>query len=89
VVNGLIWRQFRQPINAARQQLGQSPRRSRVVRRLPMLYGISPQLLPPPAGWPADHIVCGQWRLPDAPWTPPVDLQAFLDAGPRRCIWAA
>ncbi len=47
-----------------------------------MLYGISPQLLPPPADWPADHIACGQWRLPDAPWTPPADLQAFLDAGP-------
>lgn len=80
-VNGLIWRQFRRPINAARQQLGQSPRRA-LWSGLPMLYGISPQLLPPPADWPADHIACGQWRLPDAPWTPPADLQAFLDAGP-------
>jgi len=81
LVNGLIWRQFRRPINAARKQLGQSPRRS-LWPGLPMLYGISPQLLPPPADWPADHIVCGQWRLPDAPWIPPADLQAFLDAGP-------
>jgi len=80
-VNGLIWRQFRRPINAARQQLGQSPRRA-LWSGLPMLYGISPQLLPPPADWPADHIVCGQWRLPDAPWAPPADLRAFLDAGP-------
>ena len=81
LVNGLIWRQFRRPINAARQQLGQSPRRA-LWSGLPMLYGISPQLLPLPADWPADHIVCGQWRLPDAPWTPPADLRVFLDAGP-------
>ena len=47
-----------------------------------MLYGISPSLLPQPADWPANHRICGQWRLPDSPWQPPPDLQAFLDAGP-------
>lgn len=81
LVNQAVWRTFRGPINAARAALGQPPRRS-LWSDLPMLYGISPQLLPPPADWPADHIACGQWRLPDAPWTPPADLQAFLDAGP-------
>lgn len=88
LVNGLIWRQFRRPINAARKQLGQSPRRS-LWPGLPMLYGISPQLLPPPADWPADHIVCGQWRLPDAPWIPrPICRPSSMPAR-RRCIWAS
>lgn len=81
LVNQAVWRTFRRPINTARIALGQSPRR-RLWTGLPMLYGISPQLLPPPKDWPADHVVCGQWRMTEQPWTPPADLQAFLAAGP-------
>ena len=81
LVNQAVWRTFRGPINAARAALGQPPRRT-LWTGLPMLYGISPQLLPPPADWPADHVVCGQWRMPEQPWSPPADLQAFLDTGP-------
>lgn len=81
LVNSLIWRQFRGPINAARQHAGQPPRRS-LWTGLPMLYGVSPQLLSPPSDWPADHIVCGQWSAPAAPWQPSAELQAFLDTGP-------
>ncbi len=81
LVNQAVWRTFRQPINHARHALGMPPRRT-LWRDLPMLYGISPSLLPPPPDWPADHRICGQWRAPDLAWHPPADLQAFLDAGP-------
>jgi len=81
LVNQAVWRTFRQPINHARHALGMPPRRT-LWRDLPMLYGISPTLLPPPPDWPADHRICGQWRAPDLAWHPPADLQAFLDAGP-------
>ncbi|MGV6490929.1 glycosyltransferase [Stenotrophomonas rhizophila] len=81
LVNQAVWRTFRQPINRARHALGMPPRRT-LWRDLPMLYGISPSLLPPPPDWPADHRICGQWRAPDLAWHPPADLQAFLDAGP-------
>jgi len=81
LVNQTVWRTFRGPINAARATLGQRPRRE-LWNDLPMLYGISPQLLPPPRDWPADHVVCGQWRMSEQPWSPPAGLQAFLDAGP-------
>jgi len=81
LVNQAVWRTFRQPINHARHALDMPPRRT-LWRDLPMLYGISPTLLPPPPDWPADHRICGQWRAPDLAWHPPADLQAFLDAGP-------
>ena len=80
-VNHTVWRTFRRPINEARQAMGMPARRS-LWRDVPMLYGISPSLLPEPADWPTDHHVCGQWRAPELGWAPPPDLQAFLDAGP-------
>ncbi|WNH48672.1 glycosyltransferase [Stenotrophomonas aracearum] len=81
LVNHAVWRTFRKPINAARKAMGMAARRS-LWHDLPMLYGISPSLMPPPGDWPADHHVCGQWRAPDVDWHPEPALQAFLDAGP-------
>ncbi|MDP1572350.1 MAG: glycosyltransferase [Vicinamibacterales bacterium] len=55
----------------------------RALRRLPHLFGYSPHVLPRPADWPAWAHVTGYWFLDDAPrYTPPRELQAFLDAGP-------
>ena len=81
LVNQAVWRTFRAPINDARRALGMPARRS-LWRDLPMLYGISPSLIPPPGDWPANHHVCGQWRTQDVDWQPEPALQAFLDAGP-------
>lgn len=81
-VNHLIWRQFRAPVNAARQALLGLPPRRDPWTDTPMLYGVSPSLVRPPADWPADHVVCGQWRITDnTAWVPDAALQAFLGAG--------
>lgn len=83
LVNQQVWHAFRAPINAARAAvLGRGPQRT-PWRDVPMLYGISPALLPTPTDWPADHLSCGQWRAPDASaWSPDAALQTFLAAGP-------
>lgn len=49
--------------------------------RVPMVFGFSPEILPPgfvPA--PARHVT-GYWMPSPAPWEPPPDLARFLDAG--------
>lgn len=47
----------------------------------PMLYGISPSLLPQPADFPADASMCGEWVQPVHEWEAPQSLQGFLSAG--------
>ena len=79
-VNGLLWRAFRRKTNAARARFG-LPRRKAVWTDLPMLYGVSPSLLPTPADWPADVRLCGQWLVRSPPWAPPPALAKFLAAG--------
>ena len=77
----LSWRLFRTATNRARAQAGLPPRRSLWTDH-PMLYGVSPALVPRPADWPDNAHVCGQWVPPLAStFTPPDDLRAFLDAG--------
>lgn len=48
----------------------------------PLLYGISPAILPPPDDWQPSRHVVGTWFL-DAPegWRPDAELEAFLAAG--------
>ncbi len=50
---------------------------------LPVLYGFSPLVVPPPPEWGPERHVTGYWTLPDGEtWTPPAALAAFLAAGP-------
>jgi UDP:flavonoid glycosyltransferase YjiC (YdhE family) len=52
------------------------------IRRMPMLFGISSQVLPKPRDWPAQFHVTGYWFLSRSfDWTPPADLVRFLAAG--------
>ena len=51
-------------------------------RPVPVVHGISEQLLPRPADWPDHASLTGYWFL-DAPtdWTPSAELVEFLEAG--------
>jgi len=81
LVNGLLWRAFRKAINAARAEVCGLPPRREGWTSHPMLYGVSPSLLPRPDDWPANAEVCGQWAPPSPDWSPPPALEAFLAAG--------
>jgi UDP:flavonoid glycosyltransferase YjiC (YdhE family) len=78
-VNAMLWKAFRDKTNAARA-LFQLPPRTEVWKALPMVYGVSPNLLPVPADWPANVHLCGQWLPPSRSRVPP-NLASFLEAG--------
>ncbi len=53
-------------------------------RRLPLLYGISPVVLPRPDDWGSWIHMTGYWfGETDPDWQPPPELSAFLDTGPQ------
>jgi UDP:flavonoid glycosyltransferase YjiC (YdhE family) len=81
LINNLIWRAFRKATNEARERVCALPPRKSLWVGHPMLYGVSPSLLPRPDDWPSNTLVCGQWLLPTRDWTPPERLSEFLAAG--------
>jgi sterol 3beta-glucosyltransferase len=59
------------------------PFAARGARAVPVLYAFSPQVVPPPADWPAHAHVTGYWfPAPPDGWEPPRALLDFLAAGP-------
>lgn len=86
----MIWQAFRAADTLARKQvLGLRAAsfwgayHSEYTRGLPVLYGISPAVLPRPADWGKDIQVTGYWFLNSAEgWSPPPALLDFLEAGP-------
>lgn len=81
LVNAAIWRVFKTSVNAARTAVcGLAPRR-RVWTEHPMLYGVSPSLVPQPADWPPGARICGHWLAPATEWSPPPALGEFLAGG--------
>lgn len=69
---------FHQASALVRRQLGVRGR-----RRVRVLHGYSPAVLPRPADWPPGHDVVGYWWPRPAPdWSPPAELTDFLAAGP-------
>jgi UDP:flavonoid glycosyltransferase YjiC (YdhE family) len=86
----ILWQGFRAADKLAREEvLGLSaapffgPYRSGRLRQGPVLYGVSPSVIPKPADWGADTHVTGYWFLDPADgWSPPPALTAFLEAGP-------
>lgn len=82
LTNQLFWLAFRKTLNDARQTvLGLPPRRTLPTEH-PMIYGISPTILPQPADWPAHARLCGQWQVPAGDFAAPAELARFLHAGP-------
>lgn len=80
-VNAMLWRAFRKATNRARAKVCRLPPRHKSWTTHPMLYGVSPYLLPKPLDWPANALICGQWLLPSPNWLPPADLCDFLYRG--------
>jgi UDP:flavonoid glycosyltransferase YjiC (YdhE family) len=79
-VNDMLWKAFRDKTNAARTMFKLPPRK-KVWTEQPMVYGVSPSLLPAPGDWPANVHLCGQWLAQSSAWTPPPALGKFLGAG--------
>lgn len=79
--NQLVWLALRKALNRARAVVLDLPAYRSLPSAHPMLYGISPTLLSPPADWPSNAHICGQWLQPAAEWAPPPELAQFLAAG--------
>jgi UDP:flavonoid glycosyltransferase YjiC (YdhE family) len=79
-VNFMLWKAFREKINAAREVFKMPPRK-KVWTDVPMIYGVSPSLLPTPSDWPNYVRLCGQWLASSPAWTPPAALANLLATG--------
>lgn len=83
LTNQLFWLAFRKTLNRARAEVLGLPPRDRLWTEHPVLYGISPTLLPRPADWPAQARICGQWVLPaGGEAVLPAAVEGFLATGP-------
>lgn len=80
LVAGVLWKEFGDATNQARARAGLAPGR-KIWEGHPMLYGISPTLLPQPGDWPVDATMCGQWAESRTDWVAPPRIQEFLNAG--------
>ena len=85
----IVWQAYRPSDGLVRGQvLGLPPApfwgpfASDPLRHGPILYGISPTVIPRPPDWGDDIHMTGYWFLdPEADWNPPQDLSEFLQAG--------
>jgi UDP:flavonoid glycosyltransferase YjiC (YdhE family) len=86
----MLWQNYRAADNKARREILQmapapfwGPFASLHRQERTILYGYSPQVLPPPKDWDDFIHVTGYWFLdPPAGWEPPIDLVNFLQSGP-------
>jgi sterol 3beta-glucosyltransferase len=86
----MLWQNYRAADNQARRHVLSIPPEpfwgpfARLQQqKQPILYGYSPQVIPPPKDWDQHIHVTGYWFLePATGWQPPVDLVKFLQSGP-------
>lgn len=71
------------PLNQIRKRLGVPPMGPEGITSNRLnLVAVSPHVSPPDPRWESRHRVTGYWfAASPAHWTPPADLQTFLDAG--------
>lgn len=85
----LFWQAMR-PVVEARAELGVAPMpffgpiADVDWRRLPILYGWSPSVLPQPPEWRDRLCTTGYWFLDRPSWRPPSTLVDFLEPDRRR-----
>jgi hypothetical protein len=87
----LLWRSAAAPLNAWRThtlRLAALPSDGcghyalMAQRRVPILYGFSSAVLPPPGDWPARVLTTGAWArdvASESGWAPQARLKAFLE----------
>lgn len=84
-----FWQVCRSAVNRVRSRvLGLPPLPflgpARLLTSVPTLHAYSPAVVPVPKDWGAQHHVTGFWFLDrPADWTPPPELCAFLESGPK------
>ncbi len=86
----MLWQPFRAADTEARDRVLQiapapfrGPFASLQRHARAVLYGYSPQVVPPPEDWVASIHVTGYWFLePPTGWEPPGDVMHFLQSGP-------
>lgn len=84
----IMWQGSRKADGLARQQVLDLPTapfwgdyNSVHLQRCPILYGLSPSVIPKPSDWRNTHVT-GYWFLDKAAdWSPPRALLEFLDSG--------
>ncbi|GEM45480.1 glycosyltransferase [Deinococcus cellulosilyticus] len=89
LVQQVMWQSFRSADQKMRQSVLKlpaapffGPKPQKRHPQPPVLYGISPHVLPRPADWPSHIHMTGFWFLDAPSWQPPAELQNFLDSGP-------
>jgi sterol 3beta-glucosyltransferase len=87
-VEQVTWQPLRRPVNRWREGLGLNPLpwsglyRS-IYQSMPVLYGFSPAVVPPPSDWPGQISVTGYWiRKASEDRRPAERIVRFLQAGP-------
>jgi UDP:flavonoid glycosyltransferase YjiC (YdhE family) len=77
----------RESINTFRRGVGRKAWNygdfARAWNQMPVLYGVSPRVMPPDPKWNRDTVVTGYWfDTPDERWQPPAPLENFLQKYP-------
>lgn len=87
------WLSFRSEINDARRtHLSLPPAHwlDPALRPFPhqplTLNGFSERIVPRPADWNEKQVISGYWRLPSPAWTPPPQLERFLERPPQNTL---